>query len=89
MAPLNDDVVFDCSLNVPTEMIRWRHGRKYLQQNRTVSPRTSANTQLIIKIEDESQLGDYQVGVRIVGRTCKTSEKSLEVVAPCLVRWTW
>lgn len=72
VAPLNDDVVFDCSLNVPAEVIRWRHGRKYLQQNRTGSQRTSATTQLIIKVEDESQLGDYQC-VASIGATALAS----------------
>ncbi|XP_065214508.1 interference hedgehog-like isoform X2 [Planococcus citri] len=58
--PLRDDVFFDCSLNLPAEAIRWRHGRKYIQQNRTTSSRTSTTNQLTIKLDDETQLGDYQ-----------------------------
>lgn len=61
IAPLKDDVNFDCSLNLKADFIRWRHGRKYIQENRTMSSRSSNTNQLVIKLENESQLGDYQV----------------------------
>jgi hypothetical protein len=62
VAPIKDDVVFDCSLNVPADQIKWRHGRKYIPQpNRTQPARGPSSTQLVIKVENESQLGDYQV----------------------------
>lgn len=61
IAPLNDRVDFDCALDIPVELIRWRHGRKYIQQNRTLPSRSPTSNQLTIKLESESQLGDYQV----------------------------
>lgn len=84
VAPINDDVVFDCSLNLPAEIIRWRHGRKYLPQNRTLSPRGSA-TQLVIKVENESQLGDYQVGAKFVKKALPTRSVQIIVVRLCSV----
>ncbi|XP_014290783.1 interference hedgehog [Halyomorpha halys] len=59
-APVGDDVVFECSVNVPAESVRWRQGDHWLQQDRPPPPRPTSTSRLLVKFEDEKQEGDYQ-----------------------------
>lgn len=58
VAPVGDDVVFECSLNVPAEAVRWRQGNQWLSHDRP--PRPSSTSRLLVKFDDEKQEGDYQ-----------------------------
>ncbi|CAB0010162.1 unnamed protein product [Nesidiocoris tenuis] len=70
VAPVGDDVVFECSLNVPAEAVRWRHNGAYLNGPGTMHDhdhaphnqplRPSATSRLVVKFNDEKQEGDYQ-----------------------------
>lgn len=63
MAPLNDEVVFECSLNVPAELVRWRHMGELMSMDHPVesSVQMSSSSHLVLKVIDEKQAGDYQV----------------------------
>uniref|UniRef100_T1IAC2 Interference hedgehog n=1 Tax=Rhodnius prolixus TaxID=13249 RepID=T1IAC2_RHOPR len=60
VAPVGDDVVFECSLNVPAESVRWRHNGAYLAHDHPPPPRLSSTSRLLVKFNDEKQEGDYQ-----------------------------
>lgn len=62
-APPGDEVVFECSLNVPAESVRWRHMGQYMSidHNSDSSVHTSSTSHLVFKVIDEKQAGDYQV----------------------------
>ncbi|XP_075233056.1 interference hedgehog-like isoform X2 [Lycorma delicatula] len=62
VAPPGDEVVFECSLNVPAELVRWRHMGELLSmdQNTDSSVRISSSSHLVVKVIDEKQAGDYQ-----------------------------
>nr|CAD7393998.1 unnamed protein product [Timema cristinae] len=54
-APPGDEVVFDCSLNVPAEQVRWRHDSHMVQRNHS-----EASSHLEVQVQDKRQTGDYQ-----------------------------
>nr|CAD7205079.1 unnamed protein product [Timema douglasi] len=54
-APPGDEVVFDCSLNVPAEQVRWRHDSHMVQRNHS-----EASSHLEVQVLDKRQTGDYQ-----------------------------
>uniref|UniRef100_A0A146KQA7 Interference hedgehog n=2 Tax=Lygus hesperus TaxID=30085 RepID=A0A146KQA7_LYGHE len=60
VAPVGDDVVFECSLNVPAEAVRWRHNGVYLPNDHPTAPRPSPTSRHLVKFNDEKQEGDYQ-----------------------------
>jgi hypothetical protein len=61
VVPLGDDVVFECSLNIPAERVRWRHNGNYLSHEHPPPARPSSTSRLLVKFTDEKQEGDYQV----------------------------
>ena len=70
VAPPGDEVVFECSLNVPAEQVRWRHGGHFLQHSHgnDTSYSGSGNhsnksSRLVVRVHDEHQAGDYQVWI--------------------------
>ncbi|KAK9512348.1 hypothetical protein O3M35_000794 [Rhynocoris fuscipes] len=60
VAPVGDDVVFECSLNVPAESVRWRHNGVYLPHDHPPPPRPTSTSRYVVKFNDEKQEGDYQ-----------------------------
>ncbi|XP_014257268.1 interference hedgehog-like isoform X2 [Cimex lectularius] len=60
VAPIGDDVVFECSLNVPSEAVRWRHNGVAIEHEHPTAMRPSATSRLLVKFNDEKQEGDYQ-----------------------------
>lgn len=69
VAPPGDEVVFECSLNVPAEQVRWRHDGRFQQHNHanetnpsSLGNHSSKNSHLVVRVYDERQAGDYQVG---------------------------
>lgn len=56
VVPLGDEVEFECSLDIRADYVRWRHNGRLLPYvfNET------AKSQLIFKMSNESQIGDYQ-----------------------------
>lgn len=63
VAPPGDEVIFECSLNVPSELVRWKHGSEFLPREHTssVSNRPLTTSHRLVKVVDEHQAGDYQV----------------------------
>lgn len=66
VAPPGDEVVFECSLNVGSESVRWKHNAEYLPSessgptsHNTARPLPATNR--LVKVLDERQAGDYQV----------------------------
>lgn len=66
VAPPGDEVVFECSLNVGSESVRWKHNAEYLppdssgpMSHNTARPLPATNR--LVKVLDERQAGDYQV----------------------------
>lgn len=69
VAPPGDEVVFECSLNVPAEQVRWRHDGRFQHHNHAnetsssgLGNHSSKNSPLVVRVYDEHQAGDYQVG---------------------------
>lgn len=68
VAPPGDEVMFECSLNIPWESVRWRHNSEYLPREH-LAPTTSRQTTTyrqntsyrLVKVVDQEQAGDYQV----------------------------
>lgn len=70
VAPPGDEVVFECSLNVPAEQVRWRHGGHFLHHNHGNDTSSSGSgnhsnksSRLVVRVHDEHQAGDYQVWI--------------------------
>jgi hypothetical protein len=70
VAPPGDEVVFECSLNVPAEQVRWRHDGRFLHRNHGNETSSSGlgnhstkSSHLVVRVHDEHQAGDYQVGI--------------------------
>ncbi|XP_021913765.1 interference hedgehog-like isoform X2 [Zootermopsis nevadensis] len=67
VAPPGDEVVFECSLNVPAEQVRWRHDGRFLHHNHGNETSSSGlgnhstkSSHLVVRVHDEHQAGDYQ-----------------------------
>ncbi|XP_076290781.1 interference hedgehog isoform X2 [Lasioglossum baleicum] len=62
-APLDDDVNFECNLNLPAERFVWRHRRlnsdKWLPVPHTPS-NSGKTSRHVVKFDDESKAGDYR-----------------------------
>ncbi|EEB14437.1 conserved hypothetical protein [Pediculus humanus corporis] len=56
VAPLGDEVEFDCSLDVKADYLRWKHNGKLLP----FIYNDTAKSRLVFKMNNESQIGDYQ-----------------------------
>ncbi|XP_050421794.1 interference hedgehog-like [Adelges cooleyi] len=56
VAPLHDEVFFDCDLNIAPENIKWLHNSEELPN----VGHSSLNKRLVVKVDDISQTGDYQ-----------------------------
>lgn len=72
VAPPGDEVVFECSLNIPAEQVRWRHDGQFLHHshgNETNSSglgnHSTKSSHLVVRVHDEHQAGDYQVGLTL------------------------
>lgn len=72
VAPPGDEVVFECSLNIPAEQVRWRHDGQFLHHshgNETNSSglgnHSTKSNHLVVRVHDEHQAGDYQVGITL------------------------
>uniref|UniRef100_A0A1B6CKP4 Interference hedgehog n=1 Tax=Clastoptera arizonana TaxID=38151 RepID=A0A1B6CKP4_9HEMI len=59
VAPPGDEVIFECSLNVASESVKWKHGTHYLPREHQ-SIVSSSNVDLKLKVIDDEQAGDYQ-----------------------------
>lgn len=62
-APLDDEVYFECSLNLAAEKFAWRH--RPLNKNRwntlKNAPTNGGKTsKLVVTLNDESKAGDYR-----------------------------
>ncbi|XP_054264853.1 interference hedgehog-like [Macrosteles quadrilineatus] len=55
--PPGDDVDFECSLNVGSENVRWKHNGKLLPEESAADPSSTRRT---VKVIDDRQAGDYQ-----------------------------
>ncbi|KAG8249046.1 hypothetical protein J6590_029396 [Homalodisca vitripennis] len=63
VAPPGDEVVFECSLNVGSESVRWKHNSQFLPQDHAGGPAghgAATSTNRLVKVIDERQAGDYQ-----------------------------
>lgn len=56
VAPPGDEVLFECSLNVGSERVLWKHNSEYLP-----AEDKSHGTTRLVKVNDSTQAGDYQV----------------------------
>lgn len=61
-APLNDDVNFECSLNIPAERFAWHHrplgSNKWTSvSNPNIGGKTSRH---VVTFDNESKAGDYR-----------------------------
>lgn len=70
VAPLHDEVVFDCTLNIDVDYIKWRHNSEDFPH--PVSSHTSTNSRLVVKVESIAETGDYQC-VAIIGASSLAS----------------
>lgn len=70
VAPLHDEVVFDCTLNIDVDYIKWRHNSEDFTH--PVSIHTSTNSRLVVKVESIAETGDYQC-VAIIGASSLAS----------------
>ncbi|XP_063230242.1 interference hedgehog-like isoform X1 [Bacillus rossius redtenbacheri] len=59
IAPPGDEVVFDCSLNVPADQVRWRHGARFLDSSFAAGHGSRSN-RLVVRANDASDTGEYQ-----------------------------
>ncbi|KAJ9596466.1 hypothetical protein L9F63_012505, partial [Diploptera punctata] len=61
VAPPGDEVVFECSLNVPAEQVRWRHNGRFLHHHgNDTSGHNPKSNRLVVEVHGEQQAGDYQ-----------------------------
>lgn len=63
VAPPGDEVMFECSLNIPWESVKWRHNSEYLPLEHLSSSSSSRQTTTsyrLVKVVDQEQAGDYQ-----------------------------
>ncbi|KAL1138634.1 hypothetical protein AAG570_008697, partial [Ranatra chinensis] len=60
VVPLGDEVVFECTLNIPAERVRWRHNGAYLNHEHSQPSKAASTSRHIVKFIDEKQEGDYQ-----------------------------
>ncbi|XP_069684363.1 interference hedgehog-like [Periplaneta americana] len=67
VAPLGDEVLFECSLNVPAEQVRWRHNGRFMTHNhgnesnsQGYGNHSAKITHLVVRVDNEQQAGDYQ-----------------------------
>lgn len=58
VAPLHDEVVFDCTLNINVDNIKWLHNSKDFIHPAPVH--TNSNSRLVVKVESIAETGDYQ-----------------------------
>lgn len=58
VAPLHDEVVFDCTLNIDVDRITWRHNNEDFIHGALTH--TSTNSRLVVKVESVAETGDYQ-----------------------------
>jgi len=58
VAPLHDEVVFDCTLNIIVDNIKWLHNSKDFIHPAPVH--TNSNSRLVVKVESIAETGDYQ-----------------------------
>lgn len=70
VAPLHDEVVFDCTLNIDVDYIKWQHNSKDFTH--PVPTHTSTNSRLVVKVESIAETGDYQC-VAIIGASSLAS----------------
>lgn len=70
VAPLHDEVVFDCTLNLEVDYITWRHNSEDLPHSAPVHPYT--NSRLLVKVESIANTGDYQC-VAVIGASSLAS----------------
>ena len=67
VAPPGDEVVFECSLNVPAEQVRWRHNGRFLHHHGNETGlggsgnHSPKSNRLVVEVHDDQQAGDYQV----------------------------
>lgn len=71
VAPLHDEVVFDCALNIDVDYIKWRHNSTDFFTH-PVPTHTSSNSRLVVKVESIAETGDYQC-VAIIGASSLAS----------------
>lgn len=70
VAPLHDEVVFDCTLNIEVDYIKWRHNSEDLPHSTPVHPNT--NSRLLVKVESIVNTGDYQC-IAVIGASSLAS----------------
>lgn len=58
VAPLHDEVVFDCTLNINVDSINWRHNSEDFTH--VAQTHTNTNSRLLVKVESIAETGDYQ-----------------------------
>ncbi|XP_050539272.1 interference hedgehog-like [Daktulosphaira vitifoliae] len=56
VAPLHDEVIFDCALNITPDNIKWLHNSKEIP----ALFRSTSNNGLVVKVDDITRTGDYQ-----------------------------
>lgn len=63
-APLNDDVNFECSLNIPAERFAWHHrplgSNKWTPPSDPYSNAGGKTSRLVVTFDNESKAGDYR-----------------------------
>ncbi|XP_011685029.1 PREDICTED: interference hedgehog-like [Wasmannia auropunctata] len=63
-APLNDDVNFECSLNIPAERFSWHHrplgSNKWTPPSDSYSSAGGKTSRLVVTFDNESKAGDYR-----------------------------
>lgn len=73
VAPLHDEVFFDCTLNIDADFIKWRHNSEDLIHIVPLHTNTvNANSRLVVKVESVAETGDYQC-VAIIGASSLAS----------------
>jgi hypothetical protein len=70
VAPLHDEVVFDCTLNIDVDYIKWRHNSSDFSY--PAQSHTNTNSRLVVKVESIAETGDYQC-VAIIGASSLAS----------------
>lgn len=68
VAPLHDEVVFDCTLNIDVDNIKWRHNSEDLSH----TVHTNTNSRLVVKVESIAETGDYQC-IAVIGASSLAS----------------
>lgn len=70
VVPLHDEVVFDCTLNIDVDFIKWRHNSEDFLY--PTPAHTSTTSRLVVKVESVADTGDYQC-VAIIGASSLAS----------------